>query len=332
VTESKAEHHVDDPDRNPYVFIVGCQRSGTTLLRRMVDANPHIAIIHESRWIPDFYHDRVGMTPEGRVSRDLIPPLLEHKRFPNLEMSREDLEGLVPNGSLVPYPRFVAAVFDLYAKRRDKRLAGDKTPSYVRSIPVLHALFPEAKFVHIIRDGRDVCLSAINWRSGGELRRRFVPLHDDTVTTNALWWDWLVRTGRETGSSLEPDLYHEVRYEALVSDPGETCRKLCAFLAIPYHDAMLRFHEGRERPKPGRSAKNAWLRVTEGLRDWRTEMSPEEICRFEAAAGDLLEDLGYERSCPRPGKRIFEKVARARETFAQELLARDDRPPRSWER
>ena len=50
------------------------------------------------------------------------------------------------------------------------------------------------------------------------LRRRFVPLHDDTVTTNALWWDWLVRTGRETGSSLEPDLYHEVRYEALVSE------------------------------------------------------------------------------------------------------------------
>jgi hypothetical protein len=132
----------------------------------MVDANPHIAIIHESRWIPDFYHDRVGMTPAGRVSRDLIPPLLEHKRFPNLEMSREDLEGLVPNGSLVLYPRFVAAVFDLYAKRRDKRLAGDKTPSYVRSIPALHALFPEAKFVHIIRD---VCLSAINWRSGGEL-------------------------------------------------------------------------------------------------------------------------------------------------------------------
>jgi hypothetical protein len=55
-------------------------------------------------------------------------------------------------------------------------------------------------------------------------------------------------------------------------------------------------------------------------------------CRFEATAGDLLEELGYERSCPHPGKRIFEKVARARETFAQELLARDDRPPRSWER
>jgi hypothetical protein len=318
--------------KNPYVFVAGCPRSGTTLLQRMLDAHPNLAIFKETHWIPKWYEKRRGITSKDMVTPELISRLVAYHRFPRWPMERKDLEQLIADDKPLSYADFVTGFFDLFGKNAGKRLVGDKTPEYVRYLRTLHGLWPEAKFVHIIRDGRDVCLSAINWRSGGELRRRFVPLHDDTVTTNALWWDWLVRTGRETGSSLEPDLYHEVRYEALVSDPGETCRKLCAFLAIPYHDAMLRFHEGRERPKPGRSAKNAWLRVTEGLRDWRTEMSPEEICRFEAAAGDLLEDLGYERSCPRPGKRIFEKVARARETFAQELLARDDRPPRSWER
>jgi hypothetical protein len=120
-----------------------------------------------------------------------------------------------------------------------------------------------------------VCLSAIDWRGGGELRRRFVPLHEDPVTTTAVWWDWQVRTGREGSKALSPDLYHEVRCESLVSKPAEECEKLCDFLGIPYDEGMLRSHEGRERPKPGRSAKRAWLRVTPGLRDWRSEMSAE---------------------------------------------------------
>jgi hypothetical protein len=91
----------------------------------------------------------------------------------------------------------------------------------VRFILTLHKLWPHAKFVHILRDGRDVWLSATDWRSGGELRRRFIPLQEDPVTTTAVWWDWQVRTGREDGNALGPDLYYEVRYESLVSKPTE---------------------------------------------------------------------------------------------------------------
>jgi hypothetical protein len=103
--------------------------------------------------------------------------------------------------------------------------------------------------------------------------------------------DWQVRTCREGGNALGPDLYYEMRYESLVSKPAEECKKLCEFLGISYDEAMLCFNEGRERPKPGRSAKRAWLRVTPGLRDWRSGMSAEDVERFEAAAGDLLNEL-----------------------------------------
>lgn len=315
---------------NPLVFIVGCQRSGTTLLQRMMNANPRLAVVHESRWVPGLFEQRIGLTPEGVVTRDLVSLLLDNPRFVAMEIEREDLEGLLADGVPNSYSDFMTGVYDLYGKKHGKDLVGDKTPSYVRSIPTLHHLWPDAKFIHIIRDGRDVCLSAIDWKSGGELRRRFVPLHDEPVTPTAAWWDWLVRSGREAGATLPPELYREVRYESLVSAPAAECGTLCDFLGIPYDSAMTRFHQGRERPKPGRSAKNAWLRVTTGLRDWTTNMTPRDIERFEATAGDLLDELGYERAAPRPGPETLTTSQSVREAFARELLAGGDRPPDYW--
>jgi hypothetical protein len=75
---------------------------------------------------------------------------------------------------------------------------------------------------------------------------------------------------------------------------------LCQFLGVPYDDAMLRFHEGRERTEPNLDAKKAWRPVTQGLRDWRSQMSQQDVERFEAATGDLLDELGYERAVPNP--------------------------------
>jgi hypothetical protein len=320
------------PSRNPYHFIVGCQRSGTTLLGRMVDANPHVAIIHETRWIASWFEDRGGLTPEGYVTRELIPLLLDHPRFAKLQIDREDLEGLLVTGDPVLYRDFITGIFDLYGNKHGKDLVGDKSPRYVRFILTLHQLWPHAKFAHILRDGRDVWLPATDWRSGGELRRRIIPLHEYPVTTTAVWWDWRVRTGREDGNALGPDLYYEVCYESLVSKPTEECEKLCGFLGIPYDEAMLRSHEGRERPKPDRSVKRAWLGVTSGLRDWRSEMSAEDVERFEAAAGDLLEELGYPRGASYPNLEASRTASLVRTLFNQELLAGGDWPPGSGNR
>jgi hypothetical protein len=140
-----------------------------------------------------------------------------------------------------------------------------------------------------------------------------------------------VTLGREDGAPLGSDLYHEVRYEALVSEPAKECEKLCSFLDLPYDDAMLRFHEGRERVEPGRSAKNAWLRVTPGLRDWRTQMCTGDVERFEAAAGDLLEELGYERAVPNPSSRALEHAARIRDLFIRDACTQGQRLPESWQ-
>src|SRR3712207_490138 len=166
----------------------------------------------------------------------------------------------------------------------------------------------------------DVCSSDL-WKKADRTAGRFATWEEDPVSTTALWWKWNATLGREDGAPLGSDLYHEVRYEALVSEPAKECEKLCSFLDLPYDDAMLRFHEGRERVEPGRSAKSAWLRVTPGLRDWRTQMCTADVERFEAAAGDLLEELGYERAFPHPPEETLAWAARIRESFTRDASA-----------
>jgi hypothetical protein len=315
---------------NPYMFIVGCPRSGTTLLRRMVDAHRQIAITRETHWIARYFEKRTGLTPEGFVTPELIPELLEHRRFPKMKVGREELERLINSDEPVSYPSFVSAIFDLYGQRKGKSLVGDKTPAYVRSIATLHGLWPEAKFVHIIRDGRDVCLSILNWKKAQVAARRRATWTEAPVLATALWWKQRVRLGREDGIALGPELYYEIRYEALVSQPATECAALCDFLGLPYDDAMLRFYEGREKADFGLDAKKAWRPIIRGLRDWRSQMTLDDIECFEAAVGDLLEELGYPRVVPDPPQEKLEEATRIRHAFTQEVRAKGKRLPEKW--
>ena len=313
-------------NQNPYVFIVGCPRSGTTLLRRVVDANPCIAIIHrETHWIPGWYENRIGMTPEGFVTSEVISRLLEFPKFSRLGFVREELEALIGAGEPVSYATFITGVFNLYGKAKGKLLVGDKTPGYGRSIPTLHALWPRARFVHLIRDGRDVCLSAIDWKKKRHAREKRFPTHweQDPVATAALWWESHVRPAREAGRSLGAELYYEIRYESLVANPARECDALCRFLGVPFDDAMVRFHEGRTKIDPLLNAKKAWRPITPGLRNWKTQLPVADVERFEALVGDLLDELGYERAVP-----CLELEAQSRAAMTRDFFAKNG--PDKW--
>ena len=284
--------------RNPFVFIVGCPRSGTTLFRRMVDAHPEVAIIPEVGWLARRYEDRAGLTPEGRITPEFVDGLPQKGgfgRYTPLPVGREELARFSRREPAPTYAEFVSLLFDRYGEERGKTLVGNKTVDHALNVGTLHEVFPRAKFVHLIRDGRDVAASAVAWRRSKRLAEDFSTWDEDPITTVALWWEWHVRRAREAGRTLEEDLYHEVFYEALVADPAGESERLCGFLGIPYDDAMVRFHEGREKEDPGLDAKSAWKPPTRGLRDWRTNMDPESLARFEAVAAELLDELGYER-------------------------------------
>jgi hypothetical protein len=322
---------------NPFVFIVGCPRSGTTLLKRMMNAHRDIAITRETHWITQLLKGENAVSPNMPVTHALVSRLLTHKRFirmrgdfTRMRVDQTALERLLALKEPVTFAQLVTAVFDLYGEGAGKRLVGDKTPRYVRHVANLHDLWPEAKFVHLIRDGRDVCSSVLNWDKGNRAVIRMSTWEQDPVSTTALWWEQLVRLGREDGTALGPQLYHELRYEALVSEPVKTCEALCAFLGVPYDERMLRFHEGRTRDDPALDAKHAWRPVTQGLRTWRSEMTHEDLERFEAAAGELLDELDYARAVPDPSPRAKRHATAVRDSFVRE--ARRQRLPERWQR
>ena len=308
---------------NPYVFIVGCPRSGTTLLQRMVNAHPDIAVTPESHWIPRLYTKPWALTSEGFVKRKLIRRLLGHPKFARLKISPEEICNLNGNGHRLTYSELVSRIFNLYGERQGKPLVGDKTPDYVRSIETLHSLWPTARFVHVIRDGRDVALSMMDWAKFRPKPGDFATWQEDRVSTAALWWEMNVRLGRKAGKSLGPNLYYEVRYEALVKRPEEETAALCAFLGVPCTNEMLRFYEAPSATDPGLEARRAHLPVTVGLRDWSAQLPPGDNERFEAAAGALLDELGYTCVMPHPRVEALEHAARIRQMLAEDAHARD---------
>jgi hypothetical protein len=304
---------------NPYVFIVGASRSGTTLLRRIVDAHPDIAITRETHWITKLLDRNNGISHDQPVGPELLGRLATVEKFTRMDVDHAALERLLERTEPVFYAEFVSTVFDLYGKAQGKPLVGDKVPTYVLDIPVLHELFPYARFVHLIRDGRDVCSSVLQWERRHRGFAKLATWEVDRVSTTALWWERWVRAGREAGAPLGPELYYELRYEALVADPERACRGLCDFLRLPYDDRMLAFHLGRERDDATLSAKQAWRPITPGLRSWRTEMSGDDTERFEAAAGALLDELGYPRAVPDPSPAALQHAARVRAALERDV-------------
>jgi hypothetical protein len=133
-----------------------------------------------------------------------------------------------------------------------------------------------------------------------------------------------VRQAREDGAKLGPDCYYEIRYESLVSQPAEDCTKVCAFLGLPYAPAMLRFHAGRAKVDSGQDAKNSWLPVTPGLRDWKSQMPDADLEHVEAVAGELLDELDYPRVVAALRPEVLAEASSLRERFAENVRSLGD--------
>jgi hypothetical protein len=306
-------------DSNPYLFVVGCPRSGTTLLQRMLDNHPRLAVANDTHFIPRV----IDGVPPG-VDQPLTPELVErvrtYKRFYRMELPDAAVYDAAKRSRT--YTQFVGALYSEHGRLRGKPLAGEKTPDYVRRLPFLHALFPRARTVHIIRDGRDVALSALEWGRKDRGPGRLKLWWEEPVAVCALWWRWQVGTGRRDGRTLGADLYREVRYEDLVAHPGAMLQDLARFLDLPFSRDMLAYHEGKVRYAPGLSAKKAWLPPVQGLRSWRARMPGRDLELFEALAGDLLSELGYELGAGATSPEVVAVSERCREWWDSEMARR----------
>lgn len=278
------------PSVNPvFPMFVGSGRSGTTLFRNIFDAHPDLAMTHEAHFVlPMALQRRRLITPSGFDSGRFLTRLYANPNFVRQGLPEPVVRAALEAGAPVTFADAVRIVFATYAAERGKRRYGDKTPGYVTHLGLLGELFPEARFVHIIRDGRDVAMAYLDRAEWGP----------STMADAALYWRSRVGRGRSAGRRLGPSRYREVRYEDLVDDPEAVTRELCAFLDLDFRPQMLEFHRRGEdfaasTPHP-EAFRGLSQPVTKGMRDWRLQMTPSDVALVEAIAGDLLADLGYD--------------------------------------
>jgi hypothetical protein len=270
------------------VLVLGVRRSGTTLLRVMLDRSSQLAVPDESYFIPQLVDRHRGRVDVEAFADDLrrVGTLREWDVDPNDVRAR-----LRPGMSA---GQAIAAVYQTYAAARGKARWGDKTPMYMQYLPLLERLFPTALYLHLVRDGRDAATSYLQMPSG--IVTEFWG-HPTSVSDFARQWRTEVEAGRALGGRVGPRRYFELRYEDLVDAPEDVLGKVCAFAGLPWEPAMLGYADEVDvsaRPHQ----QNLKRPPTRGLRDWRTELDAGDVAGFEDVAGDVLHTLGYELANP----------------------------------
>lgn len=271
---------------HPPFFIVGSARSGTTFLRLTMNAHPEVAVPPESRFITELHEGR----DEVEVN-DFLERLAAHKRFAAWELPIDAVRAELDGFARVPYSEAIDATYSAYAKTQGKSRWGDKTPRYVENIPELAELFPDGRFIHLIRDGRDVALSYAD-----------VPFGPKNVAKAAELWANRVARGIRDGRVLERGRYIEIMYTDLVEDNEGEVKDICAFVGITFDPVMLDTKETKKGALARAEKYNPHVKEQpiRRVRSWKTDMPPEHVEIFEAVAGDVLSELGFERRFPNP--------------------------------
>ena len=281
----------------PVPFICGATRSGTTLLRLMLDSHPELAIPGETHFIVPMIK---ASWRRARPADELATLIVDSDRWGDFHLDEDELRGRLHGLDPLNCADAVREFFRLYASKQGKERWGDKTPGYVRSMRLVQKVLPEARFVHIIRDGRDVALSLVP-RSWGP----------STFAEAADNWRRRIEVARRQQPHL--DHYIEVHYEDLITDTEGVLRRVAEFIELEFDPVMLRYHEraGERLAEKARDLEKPWGTISAASRieshalaerppqadrvaRWRTEMSDADRLAYEAIAGEALVATGYE--------------------------------------
>jgi hypothetical protein len=274
------------------IFIVGAPRSGTTLLRNMLNRHPALSICRETGYYHYVYSRRRSFGDLASVPKRecLIDAFLAVDRIRRTQLDLPLLRRhLLEEGS--NYQEFYTSFLRFYAASQGKQRWGEKTPHPLFT-ETLYNWYPHARVLHLLRDPRDVVASLMG-----------MPWAPDSVVANARWW---LRDNLVAFRSHARPQYMQVRYEELAAHPEPQLRRICNFIQEDYHPAML-------TPKPDPTADRAWFQRAEQpvtadrVGNWRTGLRPGDAGLIEWIAGPPhLETFGYQPAelQPSPAARL----------------------------
>ena len=273
-------------DRSP-IFIVGVGRSGTTLLRKILGNHPNIAIPYESHFITKYYQslEQYGdLNNEGNL-RKIVADILDEALIKQWDHAF-NIETVIDKISDRSLSGIIDAIYQDYAEARGKKRWGDKS-DYLDRMHIINKIFPASKFIHIIRDGRDVASSVLSR-----------PWGPTDIIQAAEWWRDHVRLGRCMGSILGDARYTEIKYEDLVTKPESELMRICSFLGEEYSCDMLNYYNNHLGDIPENRVHQHYNNdkppQTDRVFAWKREMSSWNRQLFDNISKDELIANGYE--------------------------------------
>lgn len=268
-------------------FIFGCARSGTTLCQAMLSSHPEVAIPDETCFYSRVYKDNYDRLGELTTDnwQEALKLSLEFYRIQDLQLDPSAIKAkcLQQNPS---WETIFLAILALYAEKQGVKRVGEKTPRHIAYIERLQRVFPQARFIYLVRDPRAVVLSLMNAPFGSRRIGNSCNL-------------WLYGHGYHQGyRNALGDRYKIVRYEDLVTQPESTLREICQFLSLQFSPQMLQFHRRKELGFNKRDFQHMSNTLkplfTSSVDKWREELSSAQIAIVQSALGKEMQEMGYE--------------------------------------
>lgn len=272
----------------PPVFVVGSARSGNTMLYQMLRASGRFPVYRTEPCVFDVLVPKFGDFRSVATRRKLMRCWLRTRQFrrSNLDAGAitEKVVSSVSNGG-----EFLRAVMEEVARAGGFERWAVSGPDNLLHIPAIKRQIPDALFIHVIRDGRDVAC-ALNRK---KFIRAFPWDRNHLLYVCALHWMWKVKTGRGYGQAIGPD-YMELRYEDLALDPEEALAKIGAFIGENLDYGKIRQSEIGTLRTPNTSFPEE-LESGEfsPVGRWKRQLSDDEATQLEALVGKFLVELGY---------------------------------------
>jgi hypothetical protein len=270
------------------VFVVGCPRSGTTLLYHMLLSAGNFAVYRTESQVFNILEPRFGDLSKARNWRAMLSAWYESPLFEKTGLRREHVDGPVMNDCRNGGD-FLRIYMEAMARQQRVERWADCTPEHLLYLRRIKQTIRDALIIHVLRDGRKVSLSL---EKQGWIRP-FRWHRDDGVAVAALYWDWIVRRGRVLGAQLGGD-YLEVQYESLVQDPAAALGRISDFVAQPLDYAQIQKVGIGSVSRPNTSF-TADLKEQEfqPVARWKSGMSENQRAVVDTLVGETLQELGY---------------------------------------
>lgn len=281
-------------------FVVGAGRSGTTLLRLILAGHSRLHIPPETWFLRPLVRDfpLTGALTQPQLQR-AVETMVQHERWPDLDLPADELRSQVAALTRSTLVDLIDIVYRHLLAANGKQRLGDKTPNYFAIVPELLTLYPDAKFIYLVRDGHDVAMSWIDagWQryydSGFEWPAAMAAMRRDRATC--------------------PSHVLEVRYESLVRHPAETARTICSFLGEAYECGMLDWQDRTALVAPRDRHLHGRLREplsNDAIATWRRRLSVIECFAVEACLYRELTQGSYDlRFAARGWRPLFRLTA-----------------------